>query len=168
MSSSEQVTYCFKWNFRRQRAGTPLTAAEARDLDATGDEYTAVVPAEKDGNPPVLVTVVWKNDFVGVTFLDEAGRKNVEYSFYKKNNGNLFLENVSMWTYPDNNPRLRLNEATVQENIQYREDGYVNRVTIDKVENVKETKEYTDIPMDRNWEPVPSFGDYRSIARFER
>jgi hypothetical protein len=28
--------------------------------------------------------------------------------------------------------------------------------------------EYTDVPVEANWEPIPRFGDYRSIARYER
>jgi hypothetical protein len=165
--ATSQVTYCFKWNSRRNRAGVPLSEAEAREQDAGGDEYTAVVPQAGSAHP-VLVTVVWKNNFVGVSFIDEVGRKYMQYSFYKKNEASLFLTNVVIWTYPNDDPKLLFADAVQQEEIQYREDGYVRRILIDKTEAVKDTTEYSDVPVDDNWEPVPTFGDYRSIARKER
>jgi hypothetical protein len=73
-----------------------------------------------------------------------------------------------MWTYPNDEPGLRLSDSSSHETAYYREDGYVKRVIKNKVEHFQETVEYTDVPVDTNWEPIPTFGDYRSIARFER
>ena len=165
--ATSQVTYCFKWNARRNRPGVPLSEAEAQARDAAGDEYTAVLP-QPGSSHPVLVSVVWKNDYVGVAFIDEYGRKYMQYSFYKKNETSLFLTNVFIWTYPNNDPKLLFGDAVKQEEIQYREDGYVRRIVIDKAQAVKDIREYSDVPVDDNWEPIPTFGDYRSIGRKER
>src|SRR5918998_5568452 len=124
-------------------------------------------PAAGNGYP-VLVPPVWKNDFVAVTFLDEAGRQYMEYSFTKKDEKRLFLGRVFIWTYPSDDPKLSLGDSVKREDIRYREDGYVKRIVIDETEAVKDTTEYPDVPVDDNWEPVPEFGDYRSLARKER
>ena len=162
------VNYCFKWNYADGAPGEPLTEDEARAKDAAGEEYTAIMPARAGAASPTLVTPVWKTGVVVVTFLDDPGRKATEYTFMKKTDESLFLARASMWTYPNDQPGLRLSDSSSQETIHYREDGYVKRVVKNKVERVQETIEYTDVPVTTNWEPIPTFGDFRSIARFER
>lgn len=162
------VGYTYRWNHRRNKPGTPLSEEEARAKDAAGEEYSAILPARPGTESPVLVTPVWKTGVVITTFIDDFGRKSVEYVFTKKEDGRLFLSTVHMWTYPNDDPRLRLSDAVVHEEIRYREDGYVERVITNKAEHYRETVEYTDVPVDKNWEPLAPFGDYTSIARFER
>jgi hypothetical protein len=162
------VDYCFKWNYADGEPGVPLTEEEARVKDAAGEEYSAVMPPRDGMRFPVLVTPVWKSGVVAVTFLDDFGRKATEYTFMKKTEESLFLTRVHMWTYPNDEPGLRLSDSSSNEMVSYREDGYVKRVVKNKVENFQETVEYTDVPVDTNWEPIPTFGDFRSIARFER
>jgi hypothetical protein len=165
------VTYCSSWNWRRHRPGIPLTEAEARARDAAGEDYIAVVPPSgvgPGGRHPVLVSVVPQNACIAVTFFDDPGRRAVKYYFFRSGEDRLFLRDVSLWEYPGDDPRLRLNESTKHEQIAFREDGYVKRVVVDKVERYKETTEHSDVSVAGNWEPVPEFGDYRSIARRER
>lgn len=162
------VDYCFKWNYADNLPGEPLTADEAASRDAAGEEYTAIMPPRAGTTSPVLVTPVWKSGVVAVTFLDDPGRKATEYTFMRKTDESLFLARVSMWTYATDEPGLRLSDATTNETVTYREDGYVKRLVKNKVEHFQETVEYNDVPIDTNWEPIPTFGDYRSIARFER
>ncbi|MCP2163568.1 hypothetical protein [Goodfellowiella coeruleoviolacea] len=162
------VDYCFKWNYADGAPGEPLTEDEARVRDSAGEEYTAVMPPRPGTKSPVLVTPVWKTGVVVVTFLDDPGRKATEYTFMKKTDESLFLTRVHMWTYPSEQPGLRLSDSSSHETVHYREDGYVKRVVKNKVERFQETVEYTDVPVGTNWEPIPVFGDYRSIARYER
>ncbi|ONI88844.1 hypothetical protein ALI22I_17925 [Saccharothrix sp. ALI-22-I] len=160
--------YSFRWNHRRNRPGTELSEEEARARDAAGEEYTAVLPPRPGTRSPVLVTPVWQTGVVLVSFLDDPGRKIVEYVFTKKDDSRMFLSGVHLWEYPDDQPGRRLSEASRREDIRYHEDGYVHRTIIDKNEGYRETVEYTDVPVATNWEPVPAFGDYASIGRFER
>lgn len=162
------VEYCFKWNYADGGPGVPLTEDEARAKDAAGAEYTAVMPPRAGSRSPVLVTPVWSSGVVAVTFLDDPGRKATEYTFMKKTDESLFLTRAHIWTYPNDEPGLRLSDSSSSETVQYREDGYVKRVVKNKAERSQETVEYTDVPVVHNWEPIPAFGDYRSIARFER
>ena len=73
-----------------------------------------------------------------------------------------------MWTYPNDQPGLDRSESSSYETVRYRDDGYVKRVVKNKLDQFQETVEYTDVPVDANWEPIPTFGDYGSIARHER
>jgi hypothetical protein len=160
--------YTFRWNYRRSRPGNPLSEDEARTKDAAGEEYTAVLPPRPTTISPVLVTPVRKAGVVVVTFIDDFGRRSVEYVFSHKDEARLFLSSVHLWTYPSDEPGLRLSDAVVHEDIRYREDGYVQHTITDKAAGHRETREYSDVPVHTNWEPVPTFGHYRSIARFER
>lgn len=162
------VNYCFKWNYADGTPGEPLTEAEARVKDGAGEEYTAIMPSRPGAKSPTLVTPVWKTGVVVVTFQDDAGRKSTEYTFMKKTDESLFMVRANMWNYPSDEPGLRLSDSSSSETVDYREDGYVKRVVKNKAENFRETVEYNDVPVHANWEPIPSFGDYRSIARFER
>ncbi|TWD83151.1 hypothetical protein FB561_4309 [Kribbella amoyensis] len=162
------VRYCFKWNYADSCPGDLLTEEEARSRDSAGEEYTAVLPPRDGTTAPVLVTVVRKTGVVVVTFLDEPGRKAAEYTFLKKTDPRLFLSRVSLWGYPTDEPGLRLSSSSWHETVNYREDGTVKRVVKNKVERSQEVFEYTDVPMDSQWEDLPVFGNYRSIARYER
>jgi hypothetical protein len=164
--TTTEVTYCYRWNSRRASPGTPISEEEARERDATGEEYTAIVP--RPGHPyPVLVTVVWKNSFCSTSFLDDFGRRCAKYSFTKVE-GRLFLSEIHLHEYPDDTPGLKLSAATRIEHMVFRTDGHVRRVTTDHGKHEKITNDYSDVSMDANWEPIPEFGDWDSIARFER
>ncbi|WP_433336095.1 hypothetical protein [Spirillospora sp. CA-294931] len=162
------VDYCFKWNYADGVPGEPLTEAEAQTRDDTGEEYTAIMPSRPGAASPTLVTLVRKTGVVVVTFLDDPGRKAVEYTFIKKAHENLFLARAHIWTYPNDEPGLRLSDSSTHETVCYREDGFVKRAVKNKLERSQETIEHTGVLVDANWEPIPAFGDYRSIARFER
>ena len=168
MSSTTDVQYTYRWNQRRNKPGNPLSEEEARARDAAGEEYTAVTPPRPGTSSPVLVTPVWKSGVVVVTFMDDPGRKTVEYTFAKKDESRLFLESVHLWSYPSDDPKLRLSDASVREEFHYREDGYVERIVTNKAEQYRETVEYSDVPVESNWEAVPEFGQWGSVARFER
>lgn len=168
MHASKVTGYTFRWDHRRNEPGTPLSEEEARAKDAAGEEYSAILPPRPGTRSAVLVTPVWRTGVVVVTFIDDFGRRVVEYVFTGKDDHRLFLSGVRVWTYPNDQPGLLLSDAVVRENIRYREDGHVRRVITDKAERHRETVEYTGVPVDTHWESVPAFGAYGSIGRFER
>jgi hypothetical protein len=166
---SGEIAYCHSWNYRRRRIGIALTEADARTRDTAGEAFMAVVPVS--GPHPALVDVAWENQCIAVTFLDPHGRKSLKYFFYKVNRSGgsaMFLRTAYLWEYPSDDPRLRESESTKRETYSYREDGHARRVVVDEIEQYKDTAEWSEVPIDKNWEPVPSFGDYWSIARRER
>jgi hypothetical protein len=79
----------------------------------------------------------------------------------------MFLESVIRWQYGDANARM-LGESELIEKISYREDGTVHRQIRDKKAKEKRDTDYRNVKLDINWEPIPKFGDWASIARFDR
>ncbi|WP_460998803.1 hypothetical protein [Streptomonospora sediminis] len=167
-NSKSGVEYTWTWNFRRNRAGTPLTEAEARSRHATGEDYIAIIGRSPGTSHPVLVTISGNYGYASTLFLDEHGRPKMEYQFSQKNKDQMFLETVHIWSYADDNPKHTRKDANMIEKYTYREDGYARQEKINAIENFKDIKESTDVPVQNNWEPVPEFGSYESIARWER
>jgi hypothetical protein len=167
MSARGEVEYCQTWNWRQHRPGVSLSEADARALDAQGEQFIAVLRPVGE-RQPVLVTVSWQTDCITATFFDDHARMNLKYWFFKVDDSRMFLRDVSVYDYPNDEPRLRQGAATRLEQLQYREDGYAHRTLINKTEQYKDTSEFRDVPVQKNWEPVPAFGDYCSIARRER
>ncbi|GGM10420.1 hypothetical protein [Micromonospora yangpuensis] len=167
MSEPGEIEYCHSWNVRRNRVGVALSEDEARGRDAAGEQFIAAL-RPRGSRQPVLVTVSGQTDTISVTFRDQHGRQNLKYWFVKADDERLFLRTVMLWEYPNDDPKLRQSEATKVEELSFRPDGYVQRIVMDHVERMKDTYEYDDVPVADNWEPVPEFGDYWSIARRER
>jgi hypothetical protein len=163
---TDDVSYCHTWNRRRMRPGVPLTPAEARARHDAGEQYVAVLP----GPPPVLVTVDGAGSTIAVTFYDRLDRQVLKYWFKASSPPaeQFFLRNVTFWEYPDERRGLVQGDASRIEDLAYQEDGYVMRIVRDKVAQEKTTQEFRDVPVAGNWEPVPRFGEYTSIARRER
>lgn len=159
-----QVTYCELWSDQLRAPVGEKTEDAARKLDAQGKPYSVVIgdPSAPDSQ----VQVHWKNSLLAVSFIDDAGRTNVKYVFKKMDAERLFLSEVSVWTYPDG-ARFKF-EASKIENVLFKPDGYSRKRVDDKSSDDIETAEYTDVPVDSNWEPVPKFGEWESVIRYER
>ncbi|MEU5692777.1 hypothetical protein [Actinosynnema sp. NPDC020468] len=156
-------TYCERWNFPDVAPVIPLSEADARQRDAEGELYTAVIG--EPANPEVLVEVV-RPDYVGVYFPDKLGRQWQKFAFRRVDDA-LFLESITRWQYGDESARM-LGEAELIEQVKYREDGTVHRQVRDKKAREKRDTDYHSVSLDINWEPVPEFGDWASVARFDR
>ncbi|CAL9460181.1 hypothetical protein SUDANB95_02607 [Actinosynnema sp. ALI-1.44] len=141
-----------------------LTVEEARERDERGTLYTAVVG---DRNAPEALVEVVRPDYFGVYFPDHLGRQWQKFTFRRVDDDRLFLESIIRWQYGDDEARL-LSQAELIEEIDYREDGTVHRQVRDKRAQEKQDTDYRDVALDINWEPVPEFGDWASITRFER
>lgn len=59
-------------------------------------------------------------------------------------------------------------DASRIEKVLYKGDGFVRRRTTDVRKKKVKIEEFTDVPLDINWEPVPVFGDYGSVTRVDR
>lgn len=167
MSKNEPV-YAYRWNSRRKRPGRVLSETEARSRFSSGDEFTVVLPATGGESFGPLVTFVWKNRHVVTSFLDDYGRKSMEYTYYQEDEKWLFLYMRNVWVYPNDDPDLDFPEATKSEEVLQKKDGYTKRVILDEVNHTKDTIEYSDVPVEDNWEAVPKFGNWGPIARFDR
>lgn len=159
-----RVTYCVAWSDELREPTDPMPEQDARLLDGQGEPYTVVLG---DPNAPdAVIEVVWKNSFLGVSFVDEEGRTHTMYSFEKVDENRLFMVEVGSWTYSEN-AQFEF-DADVVETVLFRPDGYVRR-TVDANDSDKiEVTEYEDVPMDANWEPMPRFGHWETVARYDR
>lgn len=159
-----QVTYCELWSDQLHEPTGIMSQEDAHALDRQGEPYAVVLGAPT--SPEAVVEVAWKNAHLGVWFIDENGRRHLHYSFTKVDDIRLFLSTITSWTYPDGAEFLF--EASVVETVTFREDSYMRREIDDSSKNNVNVSEYSDVPIETNWEPVPTFGNWASVARYNR
>ncbi|ASU85036.1 hypothetical protein CDO52_21560 [Nocardiopsis gilva YIM 90087] len=162
------VTYCQNWSTKLKGPGRPLTESAARRRWDKGDAFTAVIPPLEADGQPTLVTVCWRNNYLETVFLDRFGRQTTAYEFHRVDDEHLFLERVWLHRYPSDDPSLGLNGADRIEWILYHAEDRMTHHITDKTEHFKEKVEYSDIDFTPNWEQLPEFGDWASVARYER
>lgn len=162
---TEPVTYCRRWNTITATPIEPLTPARAQRRDRAKQWYAAVVGDV--AAPRCFVEVAWENEHVGVWFLDDHLRQSAHYSFTRVDEKTLFLDTITVWHYPRGASR-DFDDATTIESIEYTPEGLATRETTDVKTDTLTTEQYSDVPLDLHWEPVPTFGDYRSLTRLDR
>jgi hypothetical protein len=160
-----QTTYGIRWNFADDHPIDELTPGQAQQRANASELFTVAVGDPR--RPDAVIEVNWKNDYVGVWFFDDRGRRATHYTFMRQDDTRMFMTEVAGWSYPDGAGRA-LNEANVINTFSYQTDGFVRRVIKDKVANEETVKRYADVDIAMNWEPVPSFGDWASVARYDR
>jgi hypothetical protein len=160
------VTYCERWNAKLCRPVGRLTVAAARERERSGSPWYTVVLGELT-RPDCYLEVAWENAHLGVWFLDEDGRPWLHYGFTRVEPERMFLDSVVRWEYPPGAGR-RIAEAETVETITYRQDGTAHQEIEQASTGQVRLRDFTGVPLDINWEPVPSFGDYRSVARLDR
>ncbi len=162
-----QVSYCRRWNFRRHQPIDPFTAAQAKARDAAAQVYSVIVPGGPDGSAPeAVIEIDWHNDFAGVWFFDAHGRRSLNYAFRRKD-GQLFLFDMIQYSYPDDQPHT-LSGATRTEEFTFKQNGDVQLVITDDGAQQKTTEHRRGVDVRSHWEPLPSFGDWASLARYNR
>src|SRR5699024_746752 len=116
----------------------------------------------------LLITFILQDQCVITSFLDKQGRKMMEYTYRKEEDDYLFLHMRNFWSYPNENPKLKLFHANKIEEDHQTPSGYTRRIIIDKDENLKDTLEYRDVPVEDNWVPFPEFGDWEELSKYDR
>jgi hypothetical protein len=163
----EVLCYAERWSRHEHEPLGPLAEAKARKRHEQGKLYTVVLGDRKTGRPYAFIEVRLEVDFVGVTFLDAQLRDFFDYLFGRppgeEGPGPLFLEQASYREYIDDESD-ELATGTVY---YFGTDGIVQVEKEDFVKGEVESYKVRD-DVSGNWEPVPAFGDYASIVRFER
>jgi hypothetical protein len=160
-----RATYCRQWNSVLNEPMDPVTEEQARQLDASGDSYTVVL--SEDSTPRKYIEVNWRTGGLGVFFLDEQRRPHLAYSFRRVDDERMFLDDVLRWEYPDDEA-IAMSGAKLIDDVRYQQDGRVLREVRDDVAQEIRRQEFTDVPLEVNWEPVPTFGDWEQLARRDR
>jgi hypothetical protein len=154
------VSYSKRWTSRRRSAVEPLDPDEARRRHEAGELYTAII-GDPD-RPRAYVEVRPEAGFVSVHFLDDDRRDVMEYVFARDGgDGDLFLEQVIRRELGDGG------EPQLVETHFFDRGGIVH---VEKKDYATRMQESFDVEADvsGNWEPMPEFGRYESIARVER
>jgi hypothetical protein len=157
---TDTVTYAERWLDGRPDEVEELDDAEARSRHESGELYTAILGDRE--SPRAYVDVRLEKGFVGVHFLDDDGRNHVTYLFGKGDGDDrLFLEQA-VWRQFDDDGEVARGDA-----YYFKRDGTIHLESKDYVNRTAERGDKHD-DVSGNWEPVPEFGDYESIARLER
>jgi hypothetical protein len=160
-----EAIYCRRWNDILKKPLDPITAEEARRLDADHDYYTVIL--YEDSTPRRYVEVNWGEAYLGVYFLDEQLREQLTYAFRRIDDERMFLDEVLRWEYPDDQA-MAMSGATLTDSVRYSQDGTVQREVRDDVAQEVRRQKFADVPLDVNWEPVPQFGDWERVSRRDR
>jgi len=165
--ASDNVSYCRRWNFDYQEPIDPLSLNTALARDASGELYTVVLADPTGGDvPEAIIEVQWENKHAGAWFFDEFGRQTLNYAFRRTDDG-LFLHNLMEYAYPDEHAET-LTGATRTDEIRFSPDGMTKEIISDDLKQEREKIERIDVDVTSHWEPVPRFGEWDSLARWNR
>ena len=159
------ITYCERWNDLLHAPINIIGADEAKRRHEAGELYSVVLGDLKV--PDAFIEVNWTHNYLGVWFLDEKCRRVLKYGFRRVSETQLFMNDIVRWDYPPE-ARGRFNDALLIESIHYEQDGTVRQTTKDKTVREIVEKTIKDVPLDINWEKVPQFGQWDSVARYDR
>ena len=123
-SAKATAVFCERWHDGEHRPGGVISESAARRRDARGRPYVVVLGDQE--RPDALIEVNWSMDFLGTWFLDDKLRRNLHYSFTRVDAKTLFLEQITLWEYPEDAVR-DLNTATKVTTLTYNEDGVRSR-----------------------------------------
>ncbi|MCA1691748.1 MAG: hypothetical protein LC733_05935 [Actinobacteria bacterium] len=155
------VSYSRRWNDVRKKPMQPIQEDEARRMHEAGQPYVAYVHGV-DARRDAVVEVALFSPTVVVYFLDERGKRTIHYAFRSDGQGGLFLDEFGWRNYAHDG------QITLSEIHRFSEDGSVSvartNATTDRETTWEEKLEDTALLL----EPIPAFGDYESITRFER
>jgi hypothetical protein len=158
-----KATYCEVWSDELRSPKDLMSEDEARRRDAKGESYCVVLG--DTASPQAVIEVVPENSYLKVDFVDAEGRTHTSYGFDQVDESRLFLESVTTWSYPDG-AQFEFDANKIQ-SFHFQPNGHTIQRVDDKSSDHIETEERV-IPVDANWEPKPKFGDWKSIARYDR
>lgn len=156
-------TYSERWSSLAGEPTDVISREEAHRRHETGEPY--VITLGEPTDPDNVIEIAWKNDYLGVWFFDEQGRRSVQYMFTVYGN-QLFLDTMTNWKYPDGGHRL--NEANWIKEFEFTPGGNVTVEAIDTTTNDVTTEDYTGVDVSPHWEKIPAFGEWESIIRYDR
>jgi hypothetical protein len=137
-----------------------LEEQAARHVHYSGELYTAL--AGPPAAPECAIEVCLKRKYIGVGFLDRSMREYVAYTFSERRPKMLFLERAVYQEY-----RNGTDVVISADEYHFREDGHVFLKKVNYETDIQNTSEMQG-DVSGNWEPIPEFGRYEGIARFDR
>ncbi len=160
---TDAISYGNLWNRSTHSFGESLTEDEARRRHEARERYAVLL--EDDGRPVAALDLNFRPPVVDVFLLDEERRPAGQYKFVADPGGaGLWLEQTRRRQFEG--PR----DITSQESTWTRPNGLLRTEVRAKGQPTAEVIEATFDPDDHPElrEPMPEFGAYDSIARWER
>jgi hypothetical protein len=157
------ITYGTLWHRSAGRMPQEFTLEQARARHEAREKYVALI--HEDGVPVVAVEVVQRPPVVGVFFLDGEGRDTAEYVFVAHpEGGDLWLEQTFVREIVDRRT------VVAQEWVVTRPDGRFRREVFSRKDSTHRATEgrFDPAQFPELREPMPVFGEYTSISRWER
>lgn len=130
--------------------------------------YTVLIgPIE---HPSCFLEVNLELNYIGVQFLDRFLREFSCYQFTEIEPGRMFLKTATEWRFDRDAPRTYGKDGAqviLEITTKLKPEGWVD---IWRHDIVKDFMERAEGPQDVSacWEPTPQFGDWASIARYDR
>lgn len=154
------VTYCKGWFRAHRRMLEGLPTDRARRAHDKGRLYTAVLGDA--ARPHAFVDVRLEVGHVGVHFLDEQLRVCLTYDFRVVGDGQMFLGGATYLEFEgDSDDRSR--RTTI---FKFSQAGEMD--LLEYFDGQQREGRQTGVDVSVNWEPLPSFGDYRGVTKLER
>lgn len=155
------------------RANDPYTEEEARKLFASSntDDWFSVAAFKDDlpntAIPEFTLEVLPHAEFIKVFFYDQ--HRSIRFIYGLRTTGDkLFLEYTTQYTYPDDSHYHERNESSVIESFRFEPGGTVQHRINDKSKPTIQVSDRRPVDVSSNWEPVPGFGQWGHLARFDR
>ncbi|MBN2910567.1 hypothetical protein JQC72_13755 [Polycladomyces sp. WAk] len=147
-----KISYYEYWVFGEGRGINPLSIEEAEKFHQRQKHYVAEIINNK--RYVVNVNFNFHGFFCSAKLLNQYG-KNIVLAAYQIHEGNLFLRNVQMWKYDQNQEPIRWIGFV------YEWDGRYKKVVIDEQYNEEVTYGKTNV--DHHFRDMIQFGKYESI-----
>jgi hypothetical protein len=172
--------YGQRWNDPMRFIIDAISEEQARVRFQTGPYFTV---AKGEG----LLTDSGQARVVGVAApvpeysLDmTAGAENIRANFYttggslgalyhwRQEKERMFLHQVSVYQYPDDEAYYGQDEALVFTSISFTVDGFSKTYIDDKSKSMIDLEDRCEVPLDAHWEPIPAFGEWDAFGVLRR
>jgi len=154
-----QIFFCKSWFRAKKKPIEIWSADQAQAAHDAGQTYTVLV--DSMDRPSCFLEIT--KEFVGVCFLDDSLRENLNYQFREVSLGELFLTMATYREFDENSDHVKSGTSYMFEQngeIKIRRESFSPESSLDV------SSSQTDVSF--NYEPFPFFGEYDSLIRIER